>query len=105
VTVHDDDLRRARRLRAAHVPATIVLNGDVGRCVDTSHDPDRGFTDLDTLGVLARYRREGRTEICRSACTALSPFRASACSRSRRSVRIARRPLHERASAPSDGFY
>ena len=42
--------------------ATIVLNGDVGRCVATSHDPDRGVTDLDTLGVLARYRREGRSE-------------------------------------------
>jgi len=39
-----------------------VLNGDVGRCVVTSHDPDRGFTDLDTLGTLARYRREGRNE-------------------------------------------
>jgi uncharacterized protein len=42
--------------------ATIQLNGDVGRCVVTSHDPDRGVTDLDTLGTLARYRREGRDE-------------------------------------------
>ena len=42
--------------------ATIVLNGDVGRCVVTSHDPDRGVTDLDTLGVLATYRRDGRNE-------------------------------------------
>jgi uncharacterized protein YcbX len=42
--------------------ATILLNGDVGRCVVTSHDPERGVTDLDTLGVLARYRREGRNE-------------------------------------------
>jgi hypothetical protein len=42
--------------------ATIQLNGDVGRCVVTSHDPDLGVTDLDTLGVLARYRREGRNE-------------------------------------------
>jgi uncharacterized protein YcbX len=42
--------------------ATIQLNGDVGRCVVTSHDPDSGVADLDTLGVLARYRREGRTE-------------------------------------------
>jgi uncharacterized protein len=42
--------------------ATIQLNGDVGRCVVTSHDPDRGVTDLDTLGTLARYRREGRNE-------------------------------------------
>jgi len=42
--------------------ATIQLNGDVGRCVVTSHDPDRGVTDFDTLGTLARYRREGRDE-------------------------------------------
>src|SRR5712691_2298489 len=42
--------------------ATIVLNGDVGRCAVTSHDPDSGVTDLDTLGLLARYRREGRNE-------------------------------------------
>jgi uncharacterized protein YcbX len=42
--------------------ATIVLNGDVGRCVVTSHDPDTGVTDLDTLGTLAAYRREGRNE-------------------------------------------
>ena len=42
--------------------AEIVINGDVGRCVATSQDPDRGLTDLDTLGTLARYRREGRTE-------------------------------------------
>jgi len=42
--------------------AEIVVNGDVGRCVVTSHDPATGVTDLDTLGTLARYRREGRVE-------------------------------------------
>lgn len=42
--------------------AVIRLNGDVGRCVVTTHDPDTGVTTLDTLGVLARYRREGVTE-------------------------------------------
>jgi uncharacterized protein YcbX len=42
--------------------AAIVLNGDVGRCVVTTQDPDTGVTDLDTLGALARYRREGQTE-------------------------------------------
>ena len=42
--------------------AEIIVNGDVGRCVVTSHDPDRGVTDLDTLGTLALYRPEGRTE-------------------------------------------
>ena len=40
----------------------IVVNGDVGRCLVTSQDPDRGVTDLDTLGTLALYRREGRNE-------------------------------------------
>ena len=42
--------------------AVLMLNGDVGRCVVTSHDPDTGVTDFDTLGTLARYRREGRNE-------------------------------------------
>lgn len=42
--------------------AEIVVNGDVGRCVVTSHDPDSGVADLDTLGTLARYRREGQVE-------------------------------------------
>jgi uncharacterized protein len=42
--------------------AVLQLNGDVGRCVVTTHDPDTGVTDFDTLGVLAGYRREGRNE-------------------------------------------
>jgi uncharacterized protein len=42
--------------------ATILLNGDVGRCLVTSQDPDTGVTTLDTLGTLAAYRREGRNE-------------------------------------------
>jgi uncharacterized protein YcbX len=42
--------------------AVLQLNGDVGRCVVTTHDPDTGITDFDTLGTLARYRREGRNE-------------------------------------------
>jgi MOSC domain-containing protein len=42
--------------------AEIVVNGDVGRCVVTSHDPDRGVSDLDTLGTLAAYRRDGHSE-------------------------------------------
>jgi len=36
--------------------------GDVGRCVVTRCDPDTGKPDLDTLGALARYRRDGQTE-------------------------------------------
>ena len=42
--------------------AEIVVNGDVGRCLVTSHDPDTGVTTLDTLGTLARYRPDGRAE-------------------------------------------
>jgi uncharacterized protein YcbX len=42
--------------------AEIGVTGDVGRCLVTSHDPDTGVADLDTLGALARYRRDGRTE-------------------------------------------
>jgi uncharacterized protein len=42
--------------------AAIDIGGDVGRCAITTLDPDRGTRDLDTLGALARYRREGRFE-------------------------------------------
>ena len=42
--------------------AEVAINGDVGRCVVTSYDPDTGVTDLDTLGTLARYRPDGRVE-------------------------------------------
>ena len=42
--------------------ATVVLNGDIGRCIVTSRDPDSGVVDLPTLETLARYRREGQNE-------------------------------------------
>jgi MOSC domain-containing protein len=42
--------------------AEIVVQGDIGRCVVTSRDPDTGVVDLPTLVTLAGYRREGRTE-------------------------------------------
>lgn len=42
--------------------ARVTVNGDVGRCVVTSHDPESGLPNLDTLGTLARYRRDGHTE-------------------------------------------
>ena len=70
VAAHEEDEWLDREVRVGG--AVLRLNGDVGRCVVTSHDPDRGVTDLDTLGVLARYRREGRTSRSRSACTARS---------------------------------
>ena len=60
VGAHEEDDWLGTQVRIG--AATIVLNGDVGRCLVTSHDPDRGVTDLDTLGVLAKYRRQGRNE-------------------------------------------
>lgn len=42
--------------------AVIAVNGDVGRCAVTTHDPNTGIRDLDTLGLLADYRPEGRSE-------------------------------------------
>ena len=60
VGAHEEDEWLDREVQAGD--AVLRFNGDVGRCVVTSHDPERGVTDLDTLGVLARYRRDGRTE-------------------------------------------
>ena len=60
VAAHEEDEWLGEHVRLGG--ATIVLNGDVGRCVVTSHDPDTGVTDLDTLGTLARYRPEGAAE-------------------------------------------
>jgi uncharacterized protein len=60
VPSHEEDEWLGTQVRIGD--ATILLNGDVGRCVVTSHDPDIGVTTLDTLGTLATYRREGRNE-------------------------------------------
>ena len=60
VAAHAEDEWIGSKVRLGD--AEIVVNGDVGRCAVTSQDPDRGVPDLDTLGTLALYRREGRTE-------------------------------------------
>jgi uncharacterized protein len=60
VPAHEEDEWLDTQVRIGD--ATILLNGDVGRCVVTSQDPDTGITTLDTLGTLAAYRREGRNE-------------------------------------------
>jgi uncharacterized protein YcbX len=60
VAAHEEDEWIGRRVQVGEAVVSFV--GDVGRCAVTTHDPDTGATDLDTLGVLARYRREGRTE-------------------------------------------
>lgn len=57
---HEEDTWIGRAVEVGE--ARIVVEGDVGRCVVTSHDPDRGVTDLDTLGALARYRPDSRVE-------------------------------------------
>jgi MOSC domain-containing protein len=60
VPAHAEDDWIGARVRIGG--AEVEFAGDVGRCVITTLDPDRGVRDLDTLGALAEYRREGRTE-------------------------------------------
>jgi hypothetical protein len=60
VAPHDEDEWLGTQVQVGD--AVLMLNGDVGRCVVTTQDPATGVTDFDTLGTLARYRREGRNE-------------------------------------------
>jgi MOSC domain-containing protein len=60
VPAHAEDEWIGARVRIG--AAEVELAGDVGRCAVTTLHPDRGVRDLDTLGALAEYRREGRTE-------------------------------------------
>lgn len=60
VEAHAEDEWLGTQVRVGD--ATVVLNGDVGRCLVTSQNPDTGITDVDTLRTLASYRREGRSE-------------------------------------------
>src|SRR3954447_5386933 len=60
VAAHDEDAWIGREVQVGG--ATVCFNGDVGRCIVTSREPDTGAIDLPTLATLARYRREGRTE-------------------------------------------
>ena len=60
VAAHAEDEWLGTQVRVGD--ATFALNGDVGRCVVTTQNPDTGVTDVDTLGALASYRREGRAE-------------------------------------------
>jgi uncharacterized protein len=57
---HEEDEWMGLEVRIGE--ATVVFNGDIGRCVVTSRDPDSGAVDLPTLVTLAGYRREGREE-------------------------------------------
>lgn len=57
---HEEDRWIGSEVRIGE--ATVVFNGDIGRCVVTSRDPDSGVIDVPTLVTLGRYRPEGRTE-------------------------------------------
>jgi uncharacterized protein YcbX len=57
---HEEDRWMGIEVRIGE--ATVVFNGDIGRCIVTSRDPDTGVVDLPTLVTLASYRLEGRTE-------------------------------------------
>jgi uncharacterized protein YcbX len=60
VDPHQEDEWIGREVRIGE--ATITFNGDIGRCIVTSRDPDTGAIDVPTLVTLASYRPEGRTE-------------------------------------------
>lgn len=51
---HEEDAWRGRHVRIGE--AVVVPEGNIGRCVVTTLDPDTGLHDLDTLKTLARYR-------------------------------------------------
>ena len=58
-TPHEEDEWVGRRVRVGE--AVVVPAGNVGRCVVTTRDPETADPDLDTLELLARYRREAAT--------------------------------------------
>jgi uncharacterized protein YcbX len=57
VEPHEEDTWLGNRVAIGD--AVVVPLGDVGRCVVTTCDPDTAVSDLDTLKVLAGYRRDG----------------------------------------------
>jgi len=60
VGAHEEDSWLGTQVRIGE--ATVAFNGDIGRCLVTSRDPDTGVVDLPTLVTLAAYRREGVSE-------------------------------------------
>lgn len=60
VPAHEEDEWIGSQARIGE--ATVVFNGDIGRCIVTSRDPDSGTVDVPTLVTLASYRPDGRTE-------------------------------------------
>lgn len=51
---HAEDSWIGRRVRIGD--AVVMPEGNIGRCVVTTHDPDTGMGDLDTLKAIACYR-------------------------------------------------
>jgi uncharacterized protein YcbX len=61
VGAHEEDEWIGRRVHVGD--AVVVPAGNVGRCVVTTRDPETAEPTLDTLELLARYRRDiGTTE-------------------------------------------
>jgi uncharacterized protein YcbX len=56
---HEEDTWLGRRVQVGQ--AVVIPNGNVGRCVVTTQNPDTAISDLDTLKGLAAYRRELET--------------------------------------------
>jgi uncharacterized protein len=59
VEAHAEDGWRGRRVRVGE--ATVIPQGNVGRCAITTQNPDSGVVDLDTLKALAAYRGDVET--------------------------------------------
>ena len=71
VAAHEEDDWIGLRCSSARLRSSSTATS--AACVVTSHDPDRGITDLDTLGTLASYRPDGRDEPLPFGSTAPSP--------------------------------
>jgi uncharacterized protein YcbX len=56
---HEEDTWLGRRVQVGD--AVVIPNGNVGRCVVTTQNPDTAISDLDTLKGIAAYRRELET--------------------------------------------
>jgi uncharacterized protein YcbX len=59
IDAHAEDGWRGRRVRVGE--ATVIPQGNVGRCAITTQNPETGEVDLDTLKALAAYRRDVET--------------------------------------------
>ena len=60
VGAHAEDAWVGRRV--AFGESVVRLHALVGRCAVTTHDPDTGLKDLDTLRVIRRYRGDVESE-------------------------------------------